>query len=175
MEGSINWGPVFWAPYMRDPIILAPYKVPLIFGNSQISGFPVCLKDHINLGILHSGSKVQDKRDSRNSGFEDPCVYVVPWAPSTVHGHVADMSDSRRIVGVPLLQGAALELATCMWQPSLPRNFRSLWQSSRRMLASEAFTLVFQGRLAWGCGGNSHFCFLAHSHKGLNVSCRGSE
>ena len=37
-------------------------------------------KDHISIRILHSGSKAQDKADSRNRGLSDPHVYVVVGA-----------------------------------------------------------------------------------------------
>ena len=36
MGVSINAGLLFWGSYMKDPIVLTPYSVPLIFGNSQI-------------------------------------------------------------------------------------------------------------------------------------------
>ena len=39
---------------------------------------------HINRRIGHSGSKVQDKRDSRNPGLYDPRAHVVLWASEMV-------------------------------------------------------------------------------------------
>ena len=38
-------------------------------------------KDHINIRILHPGSKAQDKEDFRSHGLEDPYVYMVSWGP----------------------------------------------------------------------------------------------
>ena len=29
-------GVQFWVPYMKDPVILGPYQVPLTFGNSYV-------------------------------------------------------------------------------------------------------------------------------------------
>ena len=37
-------------------------------------------KDHVNIRILHSGSRAQDQGDSRNPGLSDADVYVVSWA-----------------------------------------------------------------------------------------------
>ena len=39
-------------------------------------------KDHVNMRILQSGSKQEDKGDYRNLGLQDPSVYVVSWALS---------------------------------------------------------------------------------------------
>ena len=39
------------------------------------------LKDHINIRISHSGSKVQQKGESRNTSLQDPCVSVVVLGP----------------------------------------------------------------------------------------------
>ena len=43
-------------------------------------------KDHISRRILHSGSKVQYKRDTRNHGLQDPFVSVVFWGPKKSEG-----------------------------------------------------------------------------------------
>ena len=40
MEVSINWGSYFGGLYMEDSIILGPYWVALILGNSQIFQTP---------------------------------------------------------------------------------------------------------------------------------------
>ena len=39
-------------------------------------------KDHINITISHSGSRGQYEGDTRNHGWQDPCVYVVFWGPN---------------------------------------------------------------------------------------------
>ena len=41
MEVSRKWGSHFGGLYKRDPAILGPYEVPLIFGNSQASIGPL--------------------------------------------------------------------------------------------------------------------------------------
>ena len=45
---STKLGVLFWGPYMRDPIILGPYWVTLIFSNSHIKNDSVdcCDRSH---------------------------------------------------------------------------------------------------------------------------------
>ena len=50
-------------------------------------------EEHINIRILHSGSKTQDKGDSRNHGLKDPCtidqilytIYYMPYLDPCVY------------------------------------------------------------------------------------------
>ena len=41
-------------------------------------------RDRVNIRILHSGSKAQDKQDPANHGLEQPYVWAVLWAHSFV-------------------------------------------------------------------------------------------
>ena len=56
-------------------------------------------KDHINIRILHSGSKARPKGDTKNRGVQDPYVYVVFWGPSRdVPKLWASSTGGRRVV-----------------------------------------------------------------------------
>ena len=49
--------------------------------------------DHINIGILHSGSKARDKGHSRNHGLQDLSISMVFWVPSVEDGHRAPFGN----------------------------------------------------------------------------------
>ena len=43
-------GVLFWGPSMRDPVVLGPYQVPLIFGNSHVGPYEGCIM--LYLGVV---------------------------------------------------------------------------------------------------------------------------
>ena len=54
MGGSVNWG----CPYMRDPVVLGPYQVSLIFANS-----------HSIIGMQTEGPSLKDGVAAIRGGF----------------------------------------------------------------------------------------------------------
>ena len=47
-------------------------------------------KKHIHMRTLDSGSKMQDKRDSRNHGLQDPYLFLAFGDPVSISGAARD-------------------------------------------------------------------------------------
>ena len=67
--GSTSW------TWMQDS------SADKVFADGDYSRNP---NDHINIRILHSGWKTQDKEDSRNHALSDPHIRVVCCAPMLI-------------------------------------------------------------------------------------------
>ena len=68
LNGSFyKMGVLFWAPYLRDPMLLGPHSVPLVFGNCRQACRPEASRDGLR-ELATTSPMIDGDSSSQNRG-----------------------------------------------------------------------------------------------------------